>query len=121
MGLVFDAFGATVLKPGGELGAVLPWSELTGLEAAPGPSAPDGRPAALVVLRRPGRDHHFVVPTEDPSALAALLGRYAGRVGAGARRARRSRLRSVLAVGGVLVVAAIVAVLLLASAGEIKL
>lgn len=121
LALVVDQLGLTVLKPDGQVGAVLPWDQVRAFKAAERSSTPQGQPALVLEATDTLKAHRFVVPAQDPDALQLALGTLASRTGPRAATARERRLRPVLVGALVVLVAAAVAILLLASAGAIKL
>jgi hypothetical protein len=121
--LRLDPVNLTVVKPNGQVGAMLPWKEVTSLAVAGNVQMPDGRPAFHLMAETSSSAHRFVVPSEDADAstIEAKLSPFAALCKGGSQGSLSSRRISPLLAGVVLVVAAVVvAVLLLFSAGAIK-
>ena len=73
LGLVIDDGGLTVLAPHGAVAAALSWPELVFLRTLGPTSAPGGETAVVLEAGSAERIHRFLVPTEDPSDLEALV------------------------------------------------
>jgi hypothetical protein len=92
MALVIDQLGITLLKPGGGVGAVLPWSDLTSVTARGPARTPDGEPALMIEAATAERSHRFLVATGDPDGLRAVVDEVVGartRTRRGRRGGRR--------------------------------
>jgi hypothetical protein len=119
MALVFDQIGITLLKPGGGVGAVLPWSELTSVTATAPARTPEGERAVLIEATAGERSHRFLVATDDPDGLRAVIGEV---VGARTGTKRRGLSKRVLVLVALAVVAAAgIALALLVTVGGVKL
>jgi hypothetical protein len=122
IGLTIDQIGVTVLKPDGQVGAVMSWTELVSLDTTERSRTPDGRPAVVVLARGASKDHRFVVPSAEPAELEAAISSWSALCSdRGAPVASQRRVSPVLVGLLAIVVAGAVAVLLLASAGVLKL
>jgi len=113
LSLVFDQTGITLLKPGGGVGAVLPWSSLQDVTVSDTARTPDGDRALMVEATTPERTHRFLVATEDPAELRAVVEEVVtARKQAGRRKSRGRRGVLLIASAVVLAVAIVLAVVL---------
>ena len=118
MALVFDQLGVTLLKPGGGVGAVLPWSDLTSVKAAGAARTPEGGRALMIEAATAERSHRFLVATDDPDGLRGVIDQI---VAARTRTKRRGPSRRMLALVALsLVVVAGVVVVLLVTVGGVN-
>jgi hypothetical protein len=121
MWLVLDQIGVTVLKPDGKVGAVLPWAELVRVTAVERARAPVGGQALVIEAATESRTHRFLVPTDDPGELAAVVAEVvAARTGPTTRQGRDRRRRRRIAafvVLGTLVIAGVTLALLVTVGG----
>jgi hypothetical protein len=118
LSLVLDQLGITVLKPDGEVGAVLPWPSVTRVQTVGRVAAPDGRQALVVEAATGARTHRFLVPTPDPDRLEVVIDEVvAARTGPAGRPGRRRGVA--VAVVGILVI--VLVVVLLVTVGGVKL
>ncbi len=78
--VVLDGSGLTVRKPGGDVGAVVAWADISGLAASERMRTPAGNPGVIVEAVTPSRTHRFVVPSDNPEGLEYEVGQLAGAV-----------------------------------------
>lgn len=71
--VVVDQLGLTVLKPDGDVGAVLAWGKLRTIGTGERMQTPSGTPAVIVEAISESRSHRFAVPTDDPDGLEAVV------------------------------------------------
>src|ERR1700722_3803845 len=67
--LLLDGSGLTVRKPNGDTGAVVAWTEVSGLAADKRIRTPAGHPGVIIEAVTASRTHRFVVPSENPDGL----------------------------------------------------
>jgi hypothetical protein len=117
MSLVINAVGLTLLKPGGAVGAVLPWASIEALTTDAWAVSPEGTPAVLIEATTATKAHRFLVPAGDPEELAKVI----DEVGAARQApapARRKR-RPVGLVALVVLAVVLVVVVLLVAGGKL--
>jgi hypothetical protein len=119
LGLAIDPIAITLIKPNGEVGAVMPWSQVRSLSARERSTTPEGSPALLVEVTDSLKTHRFVVPADDPDGLELALIAFSSRTTSPRPARSELKLRPILVGAVLVVVAAAVTVLLLASAGAI--
>jgi hypothetical protein len=120
MSLVLDQIGVTVLKPDGTVGAVLPWPGLVRVATVERAPAPGGGQALVLEVATAARTHRFLVPTDNPGELEAVIAEVvAARTGPTKRQGRGRRIAALVALG-VLVIAG-VTLALLVTVGGMKL
>lgn len=90
--VVVDQLGLTVLKPDGEVGAVLAWGKLRTIGTGERMQTPSGTPAVVVEATSDIRSHRFAVPTDDPEGLEAVVAEL-GSAGASVQRTATSAER----------------------------
>jgi hypothetical protein len=111
MALVLDEIGLTLLKPGGAVGAVLPWESIDALSTDPRAFSPEGTPAVLLEATTATKAHRFLVPSGHPEQLARVIDEVGAAHSAPAPRRRTGRPGVPVAVLAVAAVAVIVALL----------
>jgi hypothetical protein len=74
LGVVVDTLGMTVTKPDGSVVSVLKWGDLKTLRTAQRVQLPSGPPAVAIDAISDARTHRFLVPTDDPEGLEAVIG-----------------------------------------------
>ncbi|MHB8264170.1 MAG: hypothetical protein ACYDGY_10595 [Acidimicrobiales bacterium] len=116
--------GITVAKPDGTPAAMLDWQAVSNVSGVERVQAPDGRPAVLLEATASSKAHHFIVPTQDPDGFISQIAAFAPLCQAkrkGKAGGLASKKISPLGAGiAIVLIAAIVAVLLLMSAGVIR-
>ena len=120
LSLVFDQVGITLLKPGGAVGAVLPWPSLLEVTVDGQVETPEGASALMIEATTAERTHRFLVATTDPDGLRAVV----EEVVTARRTQRRGRgrtWRTAALIAVAVVVAAGIALALLATVGGVKL
>ena len=122
LSVMFDASGLTVRKPDGSIGAVVPWDEVTGLEASRRIRTPAGNHGVIVEAVTSSGTHRFVVPSDNPDGLEYEVGLLAeGMVsGADTPSAARTRRSRVLAGALAVVIVAGIALAVLVATGTVK-
>lgn len=73
IGVVFNPSGMTVTKPDGSVAAEFSWSNLKELRTAELVETQVGEPAVVVEVVSNLSTHRFVVPTDDPHGLEAVV------------------------------------------------
>lgn len=117
-----DTAALTVRKPDGTVGAVVAWTDVSGLAANKRMRTPAGSPGVIVEAMTASRTHRFVVPSDNPDGLEYELTRLAeaGRSGGGAPLSR-GKGRSGLLTGILLVaIVAVIALGVLLATGTVK-
>jgi hypothetical protein len=100
--VMIDASGLTVRKPDGSIGAVVSWTDVSGLGATRRIRTPAGSHGVIVEAVTSSRTHRFVVPSDNPDGLEYEINQVAGAMVAPGRPGpgqvssthRQSRLRS---------------------------
>jgi hypothetical protein len=81
--VVLDGSGLTVRKPDGAVGAVVAWTDVSGLVASKRIRTPAGNPGVIVEAMTASRTHRFVVPSDNPEGLEYEVTQLASAVVAG--------------------------------------
>jgi hypothetical protein len=120
MSLVLDQIGITVLKPDGSVGAVLAWGAMSRVATVDRAPAPGGGEALVLEAVTESRTHRFLVHTDDPAELEAVIAEVVAARTGPTRKRRRGRRVAVLVALAILVAAG-VALALLVTVGGVKL
>jgi len=120
--VVLDGSGLTVRKPDGDIGAVVAWSDVSGLVASKRIRTPAGSPGVIVEAVTASRTHRFVVPSDNPAGLEYEVTQLATAVVAGQQEAGPGpKPRSgVLTAALVVVALAVIALGVLIATGTVK-
>ena len=120
MSLTFQTSGVEINKPNGTRAAVYGWDEITSVSGIEQSEAPDGRTAIVMEIASGSKDHHFIVPTQEPESLISQIATLAPLCQAKKNKRGKGTANKISPVSigiAVVLVAAIVAILLLISAG----
>ncbi len=118
MSLTFKTSGIEINKPNGAQAAVYGWSGVASVSGVEQTEAPDGRSAIVMEIASSDKGHHFIVPTQEPESLISQIATLTPLCQAKKGKKGTARKVSPLMTGiAIVLVAAIVAILLLISAG----
>jgi hypothetical protein len=120
--VVLDGSGLTVRKPDGDVGAVVAWTDVSGLVANKRIRTPAGSHGVIVEAVTASRTHRFVVPSDNPEGLEYEVAQLATTVVAGHQQAPpEPKPRSGVLVAALVVVAlGLIALGVLVATGTVK-
>jgi hypothetical protein len=118
MSLTFQTSGIEIAKPNGARAAVYAWNEIAGVSGVEQTEAPDGRSAIVMEIASSSKDHHFLIPAQEPESLISQIATLSPLCQAKrGKKGAAKKISPVMTGIAIVLVAAIVAVLLLISAG----
>ncbi len=120
MSLTFQTSGVTINSPNGTRAAMYGWGEIASVSGIEQSEAPDGRTAIVMEIASSSKDHHFIVPTQEPESLISQIATLSPLCQAKKSKREKgaaNRISPVFIGIAIVLVAAIVAILLLISAG----